>query len=257
MSSKPYKIWFDGKLVPWNEAKVHVLTHTLHYGLGVFEGIRVYECQDGRAAVFRLTDHINRLYSSAKIAQIEIPFSKEEMRKAIFDLLVVNRFKEAYIRPIAFIGDGAMGVHPRNNPIRVAIAAYPWGAYLGDEAVTKGIRAKISSYTRMHVNTFMTKAKISGNYVNSVMAKLEVTSLGFDEKINQVATERFTRDELYIADEAFLTGTAAEITPIREVDGRIIGDGVPGPVTRRLQERFFDVVRGKDEKFINWLDFVP
>lgn len=307
MSSKPYKIWFDGKLVPWNEAKVHVLTHTLHYGLGVFEGIRAYECQDGRAAVFRLTDHINRLYSSARIAQIEIPFSKEEMRKAIFDLLVVNRFKEAYIRPIAFIGDGAMGVHPRNNPIRVAIAAYPWGAYLGDEAVTKGIRAKISSYTRMHVNTFMTKAKISGNYVNSVMAKLEVTSLGFDEALmldtegyvsegsgenifivrngtlktppltsilegitrnstieiafdeglHKVATERFTRDELYIADEAFLTGTAAEITPIREVDGRTIGDGVPGPVTRRLQERFFDVVRGKDEKFINWLDFVP
>jgi branched-chain amino acid aminotransferase len=306
MSSKPYKIWFDGKLVPWNEAKVHVLTHTLHYGLGVFEGVRAYECHDGRAAAFRLTDHINRLYSSARIAQINIPFSKEEMRKAIFDLLIVNRFKEAYIRPIAFIGDGAMGVHPRNNPIRVAIAAYPWGAYLGDEAVTKGIRAKIASYTRMHVNTFMTKAKISGNYVNSVMAKLEVTSLGFDEAIMldtegyvsegsgenifivrngtlktpsltsilegitrnstmeialderlQVVTERFTRDELYIADEAFLTGTAAEITPIREVDGRTIGDGVPGPVTRRLQERFFDVVRGKDEKFINWLDFVP
>ena len=306
MSSKPYKIWFDGKLVPWNEAKVHVLTHTLHYGLGVFEGVRAYECHDGRAAAFRLTDHINRLYSSARIAQINIPFSKEEMRKAIFDLLIVNRFKEAYIRPIAFIGDGAMGVHPRNNPIRVAIAAYPWGAYLGDEAVTKGIRAKIASYTRMHVNTFMTKAKISGNYVNSVMAKLEVTSLGFDEAIMldtegyvsegsgenifivrngtlktpsltsilegitrnstmeialdeglQVVTERFTRDELYIADEAFLTGTAAEITPIREVDGRTIGDGIPGPVTRRLQERFFDVVRGKDEKFINWLDFVP
>lgn len=306
MPSKPYKIWFDGKLVPWNEAKVHVLTHTLHYGLGVFEGVRAYECHDGRAAAFRLTDHINRLYSSARIAQINIPFSKEEMRKAIFDLLIVNRFKEAYIRPIAFIGDGAMGVHPRNNPIRVAIAAYPWGAYLGDEAVTKGIRAKIASYTRMHVNTFMTKAKISGNYVNSVMAKLEVTSLGFDEAIMldtegyvsegsgenifivrngtlktpsltsilegitrnstmeialdeglQVVTERFTRDELYIADEAFLTGTAAEITPIREVDGRTIGDGVPGPVTRRLQERFFDVVRGKDEKFINWLDFVP
>src|SRR3990170_1403160 len=285
MSSKPYKIWFDGKLVPWNEAKVHVLTHTLHYGLGVFEGVRAYECHDGRAAAFRLTDHINRLYSSARIAQISIPFSKEEMRKAIFDLLIVNRFKEAYIRPIAFIGDGAMGVHPRNNPIRVAIAAYPWGAYLGDEAVTKGIRAKIASYTRMHVNTFMTKAKISGNYVNSVMAKLEVTSLGFDEAI-MLDTEGYvsegsgenifivrngtlktpsltsilegiTRDELYIADEAFLTGTAAEITPIREVDGRTIGDGVPGPVTRRLQERFFDVVRGKDEKFINWLNFVP
>ncbi len=306
MSSKPYKIWFDGKLVPWNEAKVHVLTHTLHYGLGVFEGVRAYECFDGRAAVFRLADHINRLYSSARIAQINIPFSKEEMRKAIFDLLTVNRLNEAYIRPIAFIGDGAMGVHPRNNPTRVAIAAYPWGAYLGDEGVTKGIRAKIASYTRMHVNTFMTKAKISGNYVNSVMAKVEATSLGFDEALMldtegyvsegsgenifivrdgilktppltsilegitrnsaielaldealKVVTERFTRDELYIADEVFLTGTAAEITPIREVDGRAIGDGIPGPITKRLQTRFFDVVKGRDEKFIGWLDFFP
>jgi branched-chain amino acid aminotransferase len=306
MSSKPYKIWFDGKLVPWNEAKVHVLTHTLHYGLGVFEGVRAYECFDGRAAVFRLADHINRLYSSARIAQINIPFSKEEMRKAIFDLLIVNRLNEAYIRPIAFLGDGAMGVHPRNNPTRVAIAAYPWGAYLGDEGVTKGIRAKIASYTRMHVNTFMTKAKICGNYVNSVMAKVEATSLGFDEALMldtegyvsegsgenifivrdgilktppltsilegitrnsaieialdeelKVITERFTRDELYIADEVFLTGTAAEITPIREVDGRAIGDGIPGPITKRLQTRFFDVVKGRDEKFIGWLDFFP
>jgi branched-chain amino acid aminotransferase len=246
------------------------------------------------------------MYSSAQIAQINMPFSKDEMRKAIFDLLIVNRLNEAYIRPIAFIGDGAMGVHPRNNPIRVAIAAYPWGAYLGDEAVTKGIRAKIASYTRMHVNTFMTKAKISGNYVNSVMAKMEATSLGFDEALMldtegyvsegsgenifivrngilktpsltsilegitrnsvielalderlQVVTERFTRDELYISDEAFLTGTAAEITPIREVDGRAIGDGVPGPITKRLQARFFNVVKGRDEKFLNWLDFVP
>lgn len=306
MSSKPYKIWFDGKLVPWNEAKVHVLTHTLHYGLGVFEGIRAYECHNGHTAAFRLIDHIKRMYSSAQIAQINMPFSKDEMRKAIFDLLIVNRLNEAYIRPIAFIGDGAMGVHPRNNPIRVAIAAYPWGAYLGDEAVTKGIRAKIASYTRMHVNTFMTKAKISGNYVNSVMAKMEATSLGFDEALMldtegyvsegsgenifivrngilktpsltsilegitrnsvielalderlQVVTERFTRDELYISDEAFLTGTAAEITPIREVDGRAIGDGVPGPITKRLQARFFNVVKGRDEKFLNWLDFVP
>jgi branched-chain amino acid aminotransferase len=306
VSGKPYKIWFDGDFVPWNEAKVHVLTHTLHYGLGVFEGIRAYECHDGRPAVFRLIDHINRLYSSAKIAQIKIPFSKEEIRKAIFNLLIVNRLKEAYIRPIVFIGDGVMGIHPKDNPIRVAIAAYPWGAYLGDEGVTKGIRAKISSYTRMHVNTFMTKAKICGNYVNSVMAKLEVTSLGYDEALMldtegyvsegsgenifiirngtlktppltsilegitrntaieiaidegiKVVNERFTRDELYIADEAFFTGTAAEITPIREVDGRPIGDGKPGEITKRLQERFFDVVRGKDAKFLKWLDFIP
>jgi len=306
MPDKPYMIWFDGELVPWNEARVHVLTHTLHYGLGVFEGIRAYECHDGRPAIFRLKDHIDRLYSSARIAQIKIPFSKEDLRKAIFKVLIVNKLKEAYIRPIAFIGDGVMGVHPKDNPIRVAIAAYPWGAYLGDEGLTKGIRAKISSLTRMHVNTHMTKAKICGNYVNSVMAKLEVTSLGFDEALMldtegyvsegsgenifivrngvlktppltsilegitrntaidiaadegiRITHERFTRDELYIADEAFFTGTAAEITPIREVDGRAIGDGKPGEITKRLQERFFNIVKGKDQKFIKWLDYIP
>ncbi|MBI2488057.1 MAG: branched-chain amino acid transaminase [Deltaproteobacteria bacterium] len=307
MSDKSsYMIWFDGDLVPWNEAKVHVLTHTLHYGLGVFEGIRAYECHDGRPAIFRLMDHINRLYSSARIGQVKIPFSKEDLRKAIFKVLIVNKLKEAYIRPIAFIGDGVMGVNPKDNPIRLAIAAYPWGAYLGDEGLTKGIRAKISSFTRMHVNTHMTKAKICGNYVNSVMAKLEVTSLGFDEALMldtegyvsegsgenifivrngvlktppltsilegitrntavEIATdegikvihERFTRDELYIADEAFFTGTAAEITPIREVDGRPIGDGKPGEITKRLQQSFFDIVRGKDDNYIKWLDFIP
>lgn len=306
MSEKPYKIWFDGEIVPWNAAKVHVLTHTLHYGVGVFEGIRTYECQDGRTAAFRLKEHINRLFTSAQIALIKMPFSKEEMRKAVFDLLTVNNLREVYIRPIAFIGDGSMGVHPKNNPIRVAIAAYPWGAYLGEDGVTKGIKAKISSYTRMHVNTFMTKAKICGNYVNSVMAKLEATSLGFDEALMldtegyvaegsgenifivrngilktppltsilegitrnsvmeialdeglNVVEQRFTRDELYIADEVFLTGTAAEITPIREIDGRTVGSGKPGEMTRRLQSRFFEAVRGKDSKFLKWLDFIP
>ena len=306
MSDKPYKIWFDGELVPWGGAKVHVLTHTLHYGSGVFEGIRTYECHDGRTAAFRLKDHINRLFSSAQIAQIKIPFAKEEIRKAVFDVLTVNKFSEVYIRPIVFIGDGVMGVHPKDNPIRVAIAAYPWGAYLGDEGISKGIRAKISSYTRMHVNSFMTKAKICGNYVNSVLAKLEVTSLGFDEALMldaegyvsegsgenifivrngvlktppltsvlegitrdsaieiaeeegiKIVEQRFTRDELYIADEVFLTGTAAEITPIREIDGRTIGSGKPGELTKRLQSRFFEVVRGKDAKFLEWLDFIP
>lgn len=307
MSDKSsYMIWFDGDLVHWNEAKVHVLTHTLHYGLGVFEGIRAYECHDGRPAIFRHMDHIDRLYSSAHIGQMKIPFSKEDVRKAIFKVLIVNKLKEAYIRPIAFIGDGVMGVNPKDNPIRLAIAAYPWGAYLGDDGLTKGIRAKISSYTRMHVNTHMTKAKICGNYVNSVMAKLEVTSLGFDEALMldtegyvsegsgenifivrngvvktppltsilegitrntaieiaedegiKVVYERFTRDELYIADEAFFTGTAAEITPIREVDGRPIGDGKPGKITKRLQSIFFDAVKGKDDKFLKWLDFIP
>lgn len=307
MSDKSsYMIWFDGELVPWNEARVHVLTHTLHYGLGVFEGIRVYECHDGRPAVFRLRDHVDRLYSSAKIGQMKIPFSKDDVRKAIFKVLLINKLKEGYIRPIAFIGDGVMGVNPKDNPIRLAVAAYPWGAYLGDEALTKGITAKISSFTRMHVNSHMTKAKICGNYVNSVMAKLEVTSMGFDEALMldtegyvsegsgenvfivrngvlktppltsilegitrntaieiaedegiKVIHERFTRDELYIADEAFFTGTAAEITPIREVDGRQIENGKPGEITKRLQKRFFDIVKGKDDHFLKWLDFIP
>lgn len=305
MSHKAHKIWFDGKVVPWEQAEVHVLTHTLHYGLGVFEGIRAYKCQDNQPAVFRLTDHINRLFSSAHIAQIVIPFSKKQIRDAIFELLVKNKLAEGYIRPIVFIGSGIMGVHPGNNPVRVAIAAYPWGAYFGGDGVTRGIKAKISSYTRMNVNSFMTKAKICGNYANSVLAKLEVTALGFDEAIMldnegyvaegsgenlfvvrngrlktppltsilegitrdciieiasqegfEIETERFTRDELYIADEAFLTGTAAEITPLREVDGRKIGSGRPGRITKRLQSRFFDIVRGKDERFFKWLEFV-
>src|SRR4030066_411978 len=247
MSSKPYKIWFDGKLVPWNEAKVHVLTHTLHYGLGVFEGVRAYECHDGRAAAFRLTDHINRLYSSARIAQINIPFSKEEMRKAIFDLLIVNRFKEAYIRPIAFIGDGAMGVHPRNNPIRVAIAAYPWGAYLGDEGVTTGIRAEIASYTRMHVNTFMTKAKISGNYVNSVMAKLEVTSLGFDEAI-MLDTEGYVSEgsgeNIFIVRNGFL-----QTSPLTSILPGITRDSVM-TIARKLDIPFKETRFPRDEMYI-------
>ena len=305
MSSQPYKIWFNGKFVPWSQATVHVLTHTLHYGLGVFEGIRAYNCVNDKPAIFRLKEHVDRLFTSAQIAQIKIPYTKDEVKDAILKLLIVNNLNEAYIRPIAFVGDGKMGIHPGENPIHLAIAAYPWGAYLGDDGVTKGIRAKISSYTRMYVNSFMTKAKICGNYVNSVMAKVEVTSLGFDEALMldtegyvaegsgenifivrngilktppltsilegitrnstielardegiQIDVTRFTRDELYISDEAFLTGTAAELTPIREVDLRTIGNGKPGEITKRLQSRFFDVVRGKDSKFIKWLEFV-
>ena len=305
MSSQPYKIWFDGKFVPWGQANVHVLTHTLHYGLGVFEGIRAYKCVNHKPAIFRLKEHIDRLFASALIAQIKIPYTKDEVKDAIFKLLIVNNLNEAYIRPIAFVGEGKMGIHPGENPIHLAIAAYPWGAYLGDDGVTKGIRAKISSYTRMYVNSFMTKAKICGNYVNSVMAKVEATSLGFDEALMldtegyvaegsgenifivrneilktppltsilegitrnstielardegiQIDVTRFTRDELYISDEAFLTGTAAELTPIREVDLRNIGNGKPGEITKRLQSRFFDVVRGKDSRFAKWLEFV-
>ncbi|MCH7950646.1 MAG: branched-chain amino acid transaminase [Candidatus Dadabacteria bacterium] len=304
MSNIPYKIWFNGKFVPWDEANVHTLTHTLHYGLAVFEGIRAYKCDDDRSAVFRLKEHVDRLYSSAHIANIKIPFTKEQTTEAILELLSINELDAAYIRPIAYIGSGKIGLHPGDNPIELAIAAYPWGTYLGEGALSKGITTKISSLTRMGVNSFMTKAKISGNYVNSVMAKVEATSLGFDEAILldnegyvaegsgenifivrngvlktpplasvlegitrdaviQIAkeeglnfeAERFTRDELYIADEAFFTGTAAEITPIREVDKRMIGQGKPGPVTKKLQSRFFDIVQGRDPKFIDWLEF--
>ena len=304
MSSKPYKIWFNGEFVAWDQAQVHVLTHTLHYGLAAFEGIRAYKCDDSRSAVFRLDDHIERLYASAHIAEIKIPFPREEILQATLDLLQINELVEAYIRPIAYIGGGKIGLHPGDNPIELAIAAYPWGTYLGEGALSKGITAKISSYTRMGVNSFMTKAKITGNYANSVKAKLEATSLGFDEAILldkegyvaegtgenifivrrgmlktppltsilegitrdsvlkiakdediEIETERFTRDELYIADEAFFTGTAAEITPIREVDGRLIGTGQPGPVTKRLQSRFFNIVEGRDSKFLDWLEF--
>jgi len=304
MSNIPYKIWFNGKFVPWDEANVHTLTHTLHYGLAVFEGIRAYKCDDNRSAVFRLKEHVDRLFSSAHIAHIEIPFTKEQTSEAILELLSINELDAAYIRPIAYIGGGKIGLHPGDNPIELAIAAYPWGTYLGEGALSKGITTKISSLTRMGVNSFMTKAKISGNYVNSVMAKVEATSLGFDEAILldnegyvaegsgenififrngvlktppltsvlegitrdaviQIAkeeglnfeAERFTRDELYIADEAFFTGTAAEITPIREVDKRTIGQGKPGPITKKLQSRFFDIVQGRDPKYLDWLEF--
>lgn len=304
MEESPYKIWFNGEFVSWDDANVHTLTHTLHYGLAVFEGIRAYKCDDDRSAVFRLKEHVDRLYASAHIAHIKIPFSKEEATNAILELLTTNELDAAYIRPIAYIGGGKIGLHPGDNPIELVIAAYPWGTYLGEGALSKGITTKISSLTRMGVNSFMTKAKISGNYANSVMAKIEATSLGFDEAILldnegyiaegsgenifivrngilktppltsvlegitrdavikiakdegiEVDTERFTRDELYIADEAFFTGTAAEITPIREVDKRTIGQGKPGPITKKLQSRFFDIVQGRDQKYMDWLEF--
>jgi len=299
---KTTRIWMDGRLIPWDEAKVHVLTHTLHYGLGVFEGIRCYRCKDGSSAVFRLKEHIDRLFNSALIAGFEIPFSREEIRTAIFETIKDSGLAEAYIRPIAFIGYGAMGVLPKDNPIQVAIAVWSWGAYLGEEGLTNGIRIKTSSYTRHHVNVMMTKAKICGNYVNSVLAKKEAIDLGYDEALMldvdgyvaeasgeniflvkngrikttpltsilpgitrdsvitlaqdkgiPVVEERFTRDELYTADEAFFTGTAAEITPIREVDNRKIGPGRPGPITLSLQEIFFTVVKGGNQRYGSWL----
>ncbi len=303
MVEKMEKIWMDGELIDWEEAKIHVLTHTFHYGLGVFEGIRCYRCHDGSSAVFRLGDHIERLFHSGHIAGITIPFSKERVFEACKETLQANNLTEGYIRPIAFIDEGVMGVHPGDNPIRVCIITWPWGAYLGEEALKRGIRVMVSSFTRHHVNVMMTKAKICGNYVNSVLAKKEAVGRGYDEAVMldtegyvsegsgenlflvrkghlkttsltsildgitrdsviriaadngiEVREERFTRDELYTAQEAFFTGTAAEITPIREVDDRTIGDGKPGSITRKLQAVFFDVVRGKDKKYKEWLD---
>ncbi len=305
MIKKVETIWLDGKLADWDKAQIHVLTHTLHYGLGVFEGIRCYLCQDGRSAVFKLQEHVDRLFDSAHISQISIPFSPEQIFQAIIETLKANKLKEGYIRPIVFIGDGEMGLYVKDYPVRVAIACWPWGAYLGEEGLRRGIRAKIASFTRHHVNVGMTKAKICGNYVNSILAKKEVTAMGYDEAIlldtegyiceasgenifivkkdtiktppptsilqgitrdsviklardakMNVVEQRFTRDELYIADEAFFTGTAAEITPIREVDDRTIGRGERGPVTEHIQKTFFDVVQGKNENYKDWLSYL-
>ena len=305
MIEKVSKIWMDGKLIPWEEANVHILTHTLHYGLGVFEGIRCYKCQDGRSAVFRLSEHVNRLFDSAHICFMRLPFSEDDIADAILETLKVNNLDEGYIRPLVVIGDGAMGVDPLDNPIRVAIIVWPWGTYLGKDGLTKGIRVKISSITRHHVNVSMTKSKICGNYVNSILAKFEVTKAGYDEALMldtegyisegsgenifiikkdvikttpptsilngitretiitiakdlgySVVEERFTRDELYTAKEAFFTGTAAEVTPIWEVDDRPIGEGKPGPITIKLQDAYFDAVKGKNKKYEGWLTYV-
>lgn len=305
MVEKAKKIWMDGKFVDWDAANVHILTHTLHYGLGVFEGIRCYLCADGRSAIFRLPEHVERLFNGAHAVLLDIPFTREEILGAILETLRVNGQKAGYIRPLVFIGDGAMGLHPQNNPVRVAVVTWPWGAYLGDEGLAKGIRAKVSSYIRHHVNIMMTKTKTCGNYVNSILAKLEVTKDGYDEAIMLdtegyiceasgenifivrhgrlktppltsilpgitresvmhiardlglvVEEQRFSRDELYMADEAFFTGTAAEITPIREVDRRTIGKGEPGPVTKKLQEIFFQVVKGAKPEYQRWLTYL-
>jgi branched-chain amino acid aminotransferase len=299
------RIWMDGELIRWDEAKVHILTHTLHYGMGVFEGIRCYQCPDGRSGIFRLAEHIKRLFDSAHIAEIEIPFSSEELMEACKETLRANGLKEAYIRPLVFIGDGAMGVHPQDNPIRVAIIAWRWGAYLGEEALQHGTRVKTSSYSRHHVNVMMTKAKICGNYVNSIFAKREAARGGYDEALlldtdgyvseasgenvfmvkngliktppltsilagitrasvftiiadkgMKLVEQRFTRDELYTADEVFFTGTAAEITPVREIDDRKIGSGKPGPITKEIQSTFFQAVHGELIQYQDWISYL-
>jgi len=301
MIAKTKKIWMDGKFVDWDNANVHILTHTLHYGLGVFEGIRCYETKEG-PAIFRLDEHIERLFNSAHIFLMEIPYSKEEIKDAIIKTVRVNKIKECYIRPLVYIGFGAMGLYPKGNPINVAIAVWSWGAYLGDKGLKEGIRVKTSSFIRNHVNATMTRGKVCGYYINSQLAKKEAISCGFDEAILldtegyvsegsgenifivrngilkttpltsilegitrnsiieiaqdegiKVTEERFTRDEVYISDEAFFTGTAAEVTPIREVDGRSIGNGKPGTITKKLQSIFFDIVWGKNKKYKAWL----
>lgn len=305
MTLKTKKIWLDGNTVDWEEAKVHVLTHALHYGTGYFEGIRCYSMEDGRSAVFRLDEHIRRFFDSGQILGFPLPCTAEQIRQAILDIIRVNGLKECYIRPLAFVGLGEMGLYAPDNPIHVVIAAWPWGAYLGDEGIKSGIRAKVSSYTRHHVNVMMTKSKVSGNYINSVLAKNEVKKAGYDEAIMldtegyvaeasgenifivrerrvkttpftsilpgitrdsvlriardkgyEVQEERFTRDELYTADEAFFTGTAAEVTPIREVDNRKIGRGCPGPVTLDLQQTFFNIIKGRDKNYTGWLTYL-
>lgn len=294
-------IWFDGKLVPWEQAQVHVLTHALHYGSAVFEGIRAYACADGTSSVFRLAEHSTRLVNSAKILRLELPYTAKQISEAVVETLKANKLREGYIRPLSFVGEGEMGVYPGSNPVHTIIAVWPWGASLGPEALEMGIRAKTSSFARMHVNTLMSKAKAAGNYVNSILAKVEAKEEGYDEAVMldtngfvseasgenifivrdgiikttpwtsilggitrdavmtvardlgyRVEEQQFTRDELYIADEAFFTGTAAELTPIREVDRRVIGAGKAGPVTKHLQKEFFAVVKGENPKYAGW-----
>ena len=295
------KIWMDGAFIEWADAKVHVLTHSLHYGLAAFEGLRCYKGKSG-SAIFKLQEHVDRLFESAHIGMMTIPYEKKQVADAIVDTVRINKLEACYIRPLVYIGYGAMGVYPGDNPIKLAIAAWKWGAYLGDDALANGMRACVSSFTRHHVNVSMTRGKISGYYVNSILAKREAKANGYDEAILLdpdgyvsegtgenifivrkgrlkttpltsilegitrnavielareqgivVLEERFTRDEMYIADEVFVTGTAAELTPVREIDNRRIGSGKPGPLTAALQKRFFAIVRGEDATHGSWL----
>jgi branched-chain amino acid aminotransferase len=305
MSVSGEKIWLDGRFVNWSDANIHILTHTLHYGLGVFEGIRCYRTDDGRSAVFCLSEHIRRLFGSARINLLEVPYSQAEIEDATLETMRQNHLTEGYMRPLVFIGDGEMGLNPGSNAIRVGIMAWAWGKYLGEESMVNGIRAKISTFSRHYVNAKMTKGKTCGDYVNSILAKREALLDGYDEAImldtqglvseasgeniflvrdgrlstpplhtvldgitratvRELAADKsipieerlITRDDLYIADEIFLTGTAAEVTPVREVDRRPIGDGRRGPITKLLQESFFDVAAGRDPKYERWLTYL-
>jgi branched-chain amino acid aminotransferase len=304
MSDRDGFIWHDGKLVPWREATIHVLTHSLHYGLSVFEGVRAYKTVNG-TAIFRLKEHTDRLFNSAHIYRMPMPWDKETVMEAHKEVVRANKLESCYLRPIAFYGSEKMGVSPKGAKTHVSIAAWPWGAYLGADALEQGIRVKTSSHARHHVNVSMCRAKAAGSYMNSILANMEATESGYDEALlldvdgfvaegsgenlfvikdgviyepeiasaltgitratvhtlakdlgYTIVTRRLTRDDIYIADEAFFTGTAAEITPIRELDNRQIGAGKRGPITAKLQALFFDVVTGKNTKYADWLSHV-
>jgi branched-chain amino acid aminotransferase len=301
MADRDGEIWMDGQFVDWRKANIHVLTHTLHYGMGIFEGVRCYETGSG-SAIFRLKDHTQRLLNSAKIFQMNIGYSKEELMQAQLETVRRNKLKSCYIRPIVWIGSERLGIATNNNKIHMAIAAWPWGAYLGEEGLAKGIRVKTSSFTRHHVNVSMVRAKASGYYINSILAHQEVCGMGYDEALLldtegyvsegagenlfivksgrlftpdlascldgitrdsvitiakdfgiEIVEKRITRDEIYCADEAFFTGTAAEVTPIRELDDRSIGEGQRGPITEKIQACFFEAVSGRAPKYQSWL----
>ena len=299
------KIWMDGELVDWRDAKIHVLTHTLHYGCGAFEGVRAYDTVNG-TAIFRLQEHTQRLFNSGKILRMKIPFSQELVNEATREVVKANGLKSAYIRPLIWIGSEKLGVSPKGNQVHLMVAAWSWGAYLGEEGLKRGIRVKTSSYTRHHVNITMTQAKTVSNYTNSILANMEATDDGYDEALLldasgfvsegagenlfvikggvvytpdlsagalngitrntifsicqdlglKLVEKRITRDEVYICDEAFFTGTAAEVTPIRELDRIEIGSGSRGPITEKIQSAFFDIVNGRNAKYAEWLTAV-
>src|SRR6478736_2895547 len=302
MADRDGKIWMDGELVDWRDAKIHVLSHTLHYGCGVFEGVRAYNTVDG-TAIFRLAEHTERLFNSAKILRMKIPFSQEQVNEAQKQVVRENKLDSCYLRPLVWIGSEKLGVSPKGNKINAMVAAWAWGAYLGEEGMKRGIRVKTSSYTRHHVNITMTQAKAVSNYSNSILANMEATDDGYDEALLldasgfvsegagenlfvikngvvytpdlsagaldgitrntilaicsdlglKLVEKRITRDEVYICDEAFFTGTAAEVTPIRELDRIELGKGSRGPITEKIQSAFFDIVNGRNPKYAEWL----
>jgi branched-chain amino acid aminotransferase len=305
MDDRDGKIWMDGQMVDWRDAKIHVLSHTLHYGCGAFEGVRAYKTAQG-TAIFRLEEHTQRLFNSAKILRMNIPFSVQDVMQAQRAVVRENKLESGYLRPLTWIGSQKLGVSPKGNKIHIMVAAWAWGAYLGEEGMKRGIRVKTSSYTRHHVNITMTQAKAVSNYTNSILANMEALDDGYDEAMLldasgfvsegagenlfiikdgvvytpdlsagalngitrntvfhickdlglELVQKRITRDEVYIADEAFFTGTAAEVTPIRELDRVQIGIGSRGPLTEKIQSAFFDIVNGRNPKYAGWLTLV-